>query len=282
MNDYFCGWYFKCQSEEHTLALIPAVHTSGGERSCSIQLISDTGNWNVPLSCEQPQIQRDRPCAVLGGNVFCGDGIRLDLHAESLSAVGSLRFGALSPIRYDIMGPFRYVPFLECRHSVFSMRHRVSGRLVINGTDYCFRDGVGYIEGDRGRSFPKHYAWTQCDFSGGSLMLSVAEISLGPIHFTGVIGVIQLRGKEYRLASYLGAKAVKIRNGQVSIRQGALTLTATLMEKTACLLHAPVSGAMTRTIRENVACHARYHLSKSGDTILEFETSKAAFEYEYP
>lgn len=113
-------------------------------------------------------------------------------------------------------------------------------------------------------------------------MLSVAEIPIGPVHFTGVIGIIQLSGKEYRLATYLGAKAVKIKDGQVSVRQNTLTLTATLLEKTACPLQAPQNGAMTRTIRENAACHARYHLSEKGRTILEFETVMASFEYEYP
>ena len=29
MGDYFCGWYFRCQSEEKTLAVIPAVHRAG-------------------------------------------------------------------------------------------------------------------------------------------------------------------------------------------------------------------------------------------------------------
>ena len=42
MRNYFCGWYYKCQSPTQTLAVIPAVH--GG--SHSIQLITDSGAWN--------------------------------------------------------------------------------------------------------------------------------------------------------------------------------------------------------------------------------------------
>ena len=38
--------------------------------------------------------------------------------------------------------------------------------------------------------------------------------------FTGVLGVIHFRGTEYRLATYLGAKAVKIQDGELVIRQG--------------------------------------------------------------
>ena len=113
-------------------------------------------------------------------------------------------------------------------------------------------------------------------------MLSVAEIPLGPIQFTGIIGIIQFNGKEYRLATYLGAKAVKINGGNLVVRQGVLTFTASLLEKTSSPLCAPQNGAMTRTIRENVACYARYQLCKNGKTVLEFETTAASFEFEYP
>ena len=36
---------------------------------------------------------------------------------------------------------------------------------------------------------------------------------MGDFHFTGVISIVLLRGKEYRLTTYLGAKAVKIEVG---------------------------------------------------------------------
>ena len=279
--NYFCGWYFKCQSPEHTLAMIPAVHTSGGKRTCSIQLISDEGNWAATLPCQRPRMEKDKPCAVLDGSVFREDGIHLSVHTPSLTAEGAVYFGPPTAIRYDIMGPFRYVPFMECRHSVFSMRHRVDGKITVNGTEYCFADAVGYIEGDRGRSFPRRYAWTQCCFPGGSLMLSVAEIPLGPVRFTGVIGVVWLGEKEYRLATYLGARTVKIQDGEIVVRQGNLSLTAALLEKNAYPLRAPVSGQMERTIRESVTSRARYLLSEGGAPILEFETRQAAFEYEF-
>lgn len=282
MNNYFCGWYFKCQSKEQTLAIIPSVHTADGERSGCIQLIGNTGIWNAELPYARMKTQDRQFCSVMGENVFSHRGIRLKLHNSSLDAEGTVRFGRLSPIRYDIMGPFQYVSFMECRHSVFSMRHTVNGWLRVNGTDYTFQDGVGYIEGDRGRSFPKHYVWTQCSFDRGSLMLSAAEIPLGPARFTGVIGIVQLDGSEYRLATYLGAKVVQLERNNVTVRQGGLTLTAQLLEKKAFALRAPQSGAMGRLVRENVCCHARYRFFKNGRMLLNLEAENASFEYEYP
>lgn len=39
---------------------------------------------------------------------------------------------------------------------------------------------------------------------------------------------------------------------------------------------------MARSVRENVACRARYQFEIGKRTLLSLETEKAAFEYEYP
>lgn len=282
MRCYFCGWYFKCQSDQQTLAVIPALHRSKEKSSCSVQIITDKGAWNASFPYDYFHKSKKDFHILAGGNYFGTEGISLCLQTEACSAVGAVRFGAFSPIRYDIMGPFRYVPLMECRHSVLSMRHTVTGNIRVNGTDYHFQDDTGYIEGDRGYSFPKEYAWTQCSFAEGSLMLSAADIPLGRFHFIGVISVICWRGKEYRLATYLGAKIEKIGQGEIVIRQGSLVLSAKLMEKHACPLLAPVSGTMSRTIHESASCRAAFCLKQDGQTLFSFETTKASFEYEYP
>ena len=50
-------------------------------------------------------------------------------------------------------------------------------------------------------------------------MLSIAEIPLGGFHFTGVIGIVLLHEREYRLATYLGAKAVKIEDDEKNLEK---------------------------------------------------------------
>lgn len=280
MRDSFCGWYLRCQSDSQTLAVIPAVHRSKSGQSCSIQLITDAASWNVRFP-----ISTFRTCGSLieiGANQFHSQGMELDLHTPDLCAAGSLRFGPLTPIGYDIMGPFCWVPWMECRHSVFSMKHSVSGELTINGALCSFSDGTGYWEGDRGRSFPEKYLWTQCSFPDGALMLSVAEIPLGTLRFTGIIGVILWRGRQYRLATYLGARVIHIRNREIIVRQGSLCLTAHQLEDAPQPLSAPTCGAMVRTIHEHAACHAFYRFQKDGVTQFAFEAPNAAFEYEYP
>ena len=250
MKQYFNGYYFKIQTKDKTIAIIPVVYGSEQECTHAIQFISE----------EETSFEA--------------------------KVKGWLHFSNLSPIKYDIMGPFCFIPFMECRHSVFSMMHRVDGELRINGEDYSFENAYGYWEGDRGHSFPKEYAWTQCfieeeDALQGSLMLSVADIPLAGFHFTGIIGIVYWRGKEYRFATYLGARVVHKDKHRILIRQGDMELEARRLEQQAHPLKAPVGGDMKRMIRENVRCRAFYRFRRKGKAIFAFSSERASFEYEY-
>lgn len=279
MRNNFSGWYFRCQSDLQTLAVIPSVHRTKESKYCAMQLITDTQSFHVPFP--YPDFHKEGDQISIAGNRFGKEGITLDIRTLDLHTTGSVRFGPFTPIQYDIMGPFRYVPFMQCRHSVYSMHHSVDGELIVNGTPYMFANAIGYIEGDRGYSFPSKYTWTQCSFSNGALMLSIAEIPFGGFHFTGVIGIVYLRGKEYRLATYLGAKAVKIAISEILVRQGRFTLTIRPQNHSGQPLRAPVGGAMVRTIHEHPSCMVSFCFEENGIPLLELDASNAAFEYEY-
>lgn len=285
MVKYFRGWYFKAQSDSRTVALIPALHTDGNAgKSASIQVITDTGSWCAEFPQTQASCDARRPRVTIGENVFCERGVDLNIRSDTLDAAGHLSFGPPSPPRYDIMGPFRCVPFMECRHSVFSLTHTVNGSLELNGKTYEFNNGAGYIEGDRGRSFPKAYAWTQCHFPDGSpgcIMLSAAEIPFCGARFTGIIGAILWRGHEYRLATYLGARAARIGGGEVAVAQGRHFFSAKLIRSQDNQLYAPVCGGMGRLVRESLTCTARYLFMEGENILFAFETDRASFEYEY-
>ncbi|WP_367923984.1 tocopherol cyclase family protein [uncultured Ruthenibacterium sp.] len=282
MRDSFCGWYFKCQSNNQTLAFIPALHASGGTVHCSLQVICPDGSWTIPFPHNAFQKEKGRFAWKIGDCRFGREGITLHLNSEGCHATGEVRFGPFEPVSYDVMGPLGKLPLLECRHTVVSMRHRVDGQIIINGKVYRFENALGYIEGDRGSSFPKEYAWTHCFFEDGSLMLSVADVPLGPVHFTGTIAIVHWHGQEYRLASYLGARVLKKQNGELLIRQGTALLCAKMMDKHALPLAAPIKGQMERTIRENVSCRSYYHFQKNRKTLFCFLSPDASFEFEYP
>lgn len=276
---YFKGWYFKCSTKDKTIAFIPAYHYSNDKKSTSLQIITDDKALNIPFNTLDCQ---EKPLYVKIGNcVFSDKGITLNFQSGNLTLAGTLNFEQISPIRYDIMGPFKFVPFMQCRHSVYSMFHRINGQITVNNQRFEFKDGIGYIEGDRGRSFPKKYIWTQCSFKSNSLMLSVADIPFLGIDFTGIIGVLLLNGKEYRIATYLGAKIKQIGKNTVTVKQGTFEFTAKLIKNNAHPLSAPTNGNMSRTIHESASCKAYYRFSHNNKILFEFATDKASFEFEY-
>ena len=119
--------------------------------------------------------------------------------AELPGVQGAVRYGPLSPLRTDIMGPFRFLP-MQCSHSVYSMAHTLAGGFTVDGRFIDLTDGTGYIEGDRGSAFPRDYLWVQCnDFAQPcSVMASVAHIPFCGRSFTGCICAVVYRGREYR------------------------------------------------------------------------------------
>ena len=280
---YFEGWYFKCQAGDgRAFAVIPAFHIrQNGERSASIQVITDGQAWYL----EYPVIAFDASqglfCVEIGGNRFSEAGLLLDIEKEGLSLHGRVEFGALQRLGSDIMGPFRWLANMECVHSVISMRHLLQGRLEINDSLLDFNKGIGYIEADRGSSFPTTYLWTQCLWDNCSMMLSIATIPLGKLHFTGCICAIVVNGREYRLATYLGAKAAKISREEIIIRQGKTMLTISPHTTGGLALLAPINGNMDRHIREQLSCAVHYRFEKNGKLLLDLAASNAALEYEY-
>ncbi len=279
MYGSFYGWYFKCQSGTQTFAIIPAVHQEGKKRNCSIQLITDEDTWTVSYPFDS--FRKKGKNILIGENRFGAKGLRLTVNTPELTVKGKLNFGPLSPLKYDIMGPFAFVPFLECRHSVWSMKHSVCGTVCINRQKFSFQNAWGYWEGDRGRSFPKEYLWTQSCFPNGSIMLSVADIPIAGFHFTGIIGIVLWEGKEYRLATYLGARVAQLREKRIRIVQGRLELEVRLLQENGQPLKAPAKGTMSRTIHESASCRVFYRFGKGKDTLFAFQTDKASFEYEY-
>jgi len=282
MRHYFEGWYFKQQNKGNGIAFIPALHMNDTERSASLQVILPERSFHLAYPKEALHIiNRKEPAIQLGDNHFSAEGIRINIKTDELKAEGKLNFGPFNRIRYDVMGPFKFVPLMECRHSVFSMKHEVSGFLKVNDRSMDFSDGKGYIEGDRGRSFPKRYLWTQCFFTDGSLMLAVADIPYLNGYFTGIIGIINYRGAEYRIATYLGARAEYIQKENILIHQGDQTLAVNLLEERGEILKAPVLGAMNRIIRENLSCKVHYKFKRRNEVLFDFYSDLASYEYEY-
>ena len=100
MHNYFFGWYFKCQSETHTLSIIPAIHKSGQKKTCSVQAITENQVWSVDYPAAA--FHRAGNDIWIEKNRFGERGILLAVHTPELDISGELRFGSLSRLKYDI------------------------------------------------------------------------------------------------------------------------------------------------------------------------------------
>ena len=112
-------------------------------------------------------------------------------------------------------------------------------------------------------------------------MLSAADIPILGFQFTGIISVVLLGGKEYRLATYLGAKLRHVGENTVVVSQGSYELFAKMLKKNPLPLSAPINGKMGRVIHESASCTAYYRFSYKNTVLCEFASDKASFEFEY-
>lgn len=278
---YFEGWYFKCQTRDgQSLALIPAFHIGeNGEQSASIQVVTDKQAWYLDYPASAFTASQDFLHIVIGENRFSEAGLHLNVDHEGLSLHGKVEFGPLQILKSDIMGPFQWFANMECAHSVLSMRHTLRGQLEINNDVLDFNGGIGYVEADRGRSFPTTYLWTQCLWDNCSLMLSIATIPLGKLHFTGCICAIISDGKEHRLATYRGVKILNWSSKGASLRQGKYRLEIDLLDQKPQPLRAPSDGNMTRTIHESLCARVRYRFWQGDELLFDHTDDSASFEY---
>ena len=283
---YFEGWYFKHQNPQgQTLALIPAFHIDReGHCTASLQVISKNQTWWLEYPEAQLQVSRQPFQVQIGASSFGGQGIDLHIQQDNLSLCGSLHYGPFTALRSDIMGPFRFFAGMQCAHGVISMGHSLEGALELNGECLDFSGGTGYIETDRGRSFPSKYLWTQCVWGGperSSLMLAIAAIPLPVGGFTGCICSVLYHGQEYRLATYRGAKIEKWSPSGAVIRQGQYRLEVELLNEQRQALRAPVEGRMERTIHESLCAEVRYRFWHGDNLSLQHTDSNASFEYSF-
>jgi hypothetical protein len=280
MHGHFEGWYYKHQTKFSndggikSLAVIPGRASDGA----FIFIVADKESYRIsfPLSDYQKCGDELR----IDGNIFSSDGISLDIQTPELSLSGKLAYTNLSPIRGDIMGPFRFFP-MECRHGIISMNHSLQGAVILNDETLDFGGGKGYIESDSGRSFPTEYTWVQCNAFDAdcSITVSVAQIPFYGLRFWGCICVVWLNSKEYRLATYKGVKIVRCERGIIELKQGKYRLKIAIDERDGQRLPAPQSGKMSRFIRETLSCPAHFQFMEGDKCLFEGKSDFVSYEY---
>jgi hypothetical protein len=219
-NVFFEGWYYKMISKDKSrrLAVIPGIfhHQDPDKRHAFIQVLDGVTSKVVyhRYSFDTFQAARQGFVFQLADSAFYQQGIQLDISNDEQIISGNLNFEGIQPwpvrtFSPGVMGPYRFAPFMQTYHGVLSMDHTIQGELVVDGVQFDFNGGRGYMEKDWGKTFPRAYIWMQSNhFSekGISLTASVATIPWLWSWFRGFLIGLLIEDKLYRFTTYLGSE----------------------------------------------------------------------------
>lgn len=260
---YFEGWYFKQASPQGAFAVIPGLFRGANpsEDFAFIQVIFSSPSKSYFVRYPEETFSCDTHVFELriAESYFSLDALRLDMKEIGLKA--SLDYSGHIPLKKSmlcpsVMGPFAYLPGMQCNHGVLSLHHSVSGEVLCEERILRFDGADGYIEKDWGCAFPENWVWMQCGNAEASLMMAVASIPLGIVHFSGLICVLRIQEKQYRFATYNGARMLGLyeKSGLVTaeVGRGRHRLRVTARSEQFGSLKAPVKTGMDRVIRESI------------------------------
>ena len=278
---YFLGWYFKICDGVQNIALIPSIGIDKeGNKSAYIQVNTISDSYIFNFNYSEFLFNKKTKSIIIGGNVFSPDGVDVSLRSDKVEIILKADFsGMLKPKRH-IMGPFRFFP-LKCKHEILSLKHTVNGILEINGQIYKYKDAVGYIESDKGCSFPEKYLWLQCnDFTETecSFFLAVALIPFLLFSFTGLICMLNIKNKEYRFATYNFAKIKKIESNEIVLKKRSLRLEVLFESAAANELFSPKEGSMDGAITESLDGKIKIRLYKGKKLLYNLSGQNAGVE----
>ena len=292
-KSYFEGWYYKVLSadEQHAYAFIPGIAMDEtGDRHAFIQVLDGkrlTAQYHsFPFEQFVPQAGKFE--VQIGENFFSKPQIRLQLPGIS----GELSFSGMVPwssswYSPNIMGPFSFVPLMQCYHGILSMTHQIEGFLQVDGKTIDMNGGRGYMEKDWGRSFPSGYIWMQTNhFSDPriSLKSSVARVPYLGASFTGFIAGVWLYDRLLEFTTYNLTRLRKVFANEKRVELVYENLNHRLEiiahRHAATSLASPIGGFMDGRVEESMTSTVDVYLTdrKTKQVLLEDTGRNAGLE----
>lgn len=261
-RNYFEGWYVKIVDPPNTLALalIPGVSMApNGDRHAFLQILDGVKAESRYLRFDFADFRAepDRFAVQLADNFFSRE--RTVVSVAGLEVILTNEVPKPWPRRWyapGVMGPFGFVPGMQCYHGLVSLHHRPVG--TINGITLS-KEAIGYCEKDWGSSFPNAWVWTQTNHLDhprpSSLMISVADIPWLGSSFVGFLGTFLFDGRLHTFATWTGAKvSLRIDDGtvEITLQDRRRKLIVTGRPGPGSNLASPIAGAMTGKINESL------------------------------
>jgi tocopherol cyclase len=291
-RNYFEGWYFKLidEAEQKVYAIIPgiALGSAEEEKHAFIQVIDAMNYKTYYFTYDFSEFKySDREFNIsIGDNTFCRNKINLKLLNSEMQIKGTMEFTDIVPFpktvfNPGIMGPFAFIPFMECYHGIVNIQHRIMGNLSIDHQEVNFTNGSGYIEKDWGTSFPEAWVWLQSNHfeeKNVSIMFSIAKIPWFHKYFIGFVSFLRINEKLYRFATYTRAKVKQLEykkeHIEIILADKKYTLTMSGDFSHRGILKAPKNGLMQREIKESISSEVEVNLQDNKGKVIFFGLGK--------
>jgi len=291
-DNYFEGWYFKNTNNKNGISFIPGININEEGRKAFIQIITNKSSYFVNYNISDFEFGFKPFYIKIGNNFFSKDSIHIDIkdNDQNLIVCGDVNYSnsnniATNIFKPNIMGPFSYIPFMECNHAILTMKSRVDGMININHNKIMFDNGIGYIEKDWGCSFPKAYVWCQGNNfknSKVSFMVSIADIPFKVFNFRGFICDLIIDHNEFKFTTYNNAKLEKYEINEkgvdIILKKGKYSLEVRSKFDNGLKLKAPVKGKMDKDIFESISASITVTLKKNNDVIFSDTSQNCGLE----
>lgn len=291
-KNYFEGWYFKNINNQIGISFIPGISINNKEAKAFIQIITNSTSYFIDYNIKDFKYSNNPFYIKIGNSTFSKEEISIKIEdiAQNLKVYGDIKYSNSKNINTNmfspnIMGPFSYVPFMECNHAIISMQNTINGYININDEVIKFNNDKGYIEKDWGSSFPNSYIWCQGNNfqkSNASFMLSIANIPFKIFSFKGIICTLLLNNREYKFTTYNNCKLVELDIKQdllnITLKRGLYYLSIKSKYTNGFKLAAPVNGKMSKNIFESISESITVTLKKKNEIIFSDTSSICGLE----
>lgn len=291
-KNYFEGWYFKCNNSKEGISFIPGINIEGKNKNAFIQVITNKESYFVNYNINDFKFKATPFEIQIGKNIFSKSSMNINIEdaSQELLIKGEVKFSnrrniETNLISPNIMGPFSYVPFMECNHAILCMKNTTNGTININNKIINLNNGTGYIEKDWGCSFPKKYIWCQGNnFSKEniSFMIAIADIPVGLFNFRGIICDLIIGEYEYRFATYNNTKILEYNIIDdyviINLKKKNYYLNLKITYDKGKKLSAPVKGKMSKDILESISSTIQVTLIRDNKIIFSDTSKNCGFE----
>lgn len=145
------------------------------------------------------------------------------------------------------MGPFSYIPFMECNHAILSMQNCIQGSININ-----------------------------------SFMFSIADIPFKFLNFRGIICVLLIDNNEFKFTTYNNTKLIEYdvnsNSLNITLKKGYYYLNIKSTYNEGFKLLAPIKGKMEKDIFESISSSITLTLKKDNTVIFSDTSTKCGVE----